>query len=279
MNRYYSESKPFAWLRKKLQVQKPYALPLGEWDSWHANFKTTRPLAYWLTETLPDWLEKPAEWVLDPVSDLKYYIRNRWVSESHKMPTGLAPGQHHEVDQRMLHGLFTTLVDFVEVEKAHMQVIWGNALERKKYNLPWWRRIHWFRWKAWRNPQAGLDYLAWETTLVNNADWFSDPNDPLIGKPTSQAEAAKEVLALYHWWKSIRPQRPDHMDASGWSAYCDRVREKHGSIFGDYGKQTEAEQEECKVALQKSTELEQQYEDEDTEMMIRLIRVRGSLWT
>ena len=47
----------------------------------------------------------------------------------------------------------------------------------------------------------------------------------------------------------------------------------------DSGKQTEAEQEECKVALQKSTELEQQYEDEDTEMMIRLIRVRGSLWT
>lgn len=279
MNRYYSESKPFDWLRKKLQVQKPYALPLGEWERWSDHFKTTRPLAYWLTETLPDWLEKPAEWVLDPVSDLKYYILNRWVSESHKMPTGLTPGQYHEVDQRMLHGLFTTLVDFVEVEKAHMQVICGNALERKKYNLPWWRRIHWFRWKAWRNPQAGLDYLTWETTLVNNAEWFSDPNDPSIGKPTPQAEAAKEVLELYHWWKSVRPQRPDYMDTSGWTAYCERVREKHGGIMIDSGKQTEAEQEECKVALQKSTELEQQYEDEDTEMMIRLIRVRGSLWT
>lgn len=279
MTRYYSDLKPFAWLRKKLQIQKPQALPLGEWESWHLNFKSARPLAYWLTETLPDWLEKPADWIIDPIADFKYHIRNRWVTESHKMHTGLRPGQYHEISERMLHGLFNTLVDFVEVEKAHMQVIWGLALDRKKYDLPWWRRIHWFRWQEWRNAQAGLDHLAWETTLVHDADWFSDTNHPLIGQPTPQAETAKEILELYHWWKSVRPLRPDHMDASGWTAYCERVREQHGSLFADTSKQTEEEQEACTIALKKSSELEQQYQDEDTEMMIRLIRVRGGLWT
>lgn len=279
MNRNYSESKPFAWIRKRLRIQKPCALPWGQWDRWRQDLKTSRPLAYWLTETLPDWLEKPAEFVLDPIIDLKYYIRNRWFVQSHKIPTGLAPGQYHDIEHLMLHGLFTILVNFVEVEKAHMQVIMGNALTQKKYDLPWWRRIHWFRWKAWRNPQAGLDYLAWETTLTNQAEWFSDPNDPLIGKPTLQAQVAKEVLDLYHWWKTARPQRPDPLDASGWTDYCERIIDQYGSIFADPNNDTESERAEAKAALQKSTQLEQQYQDEDTAMLIRLIQVRGGLWT
>jgi hypothetical protein len=33
------------------------------------------------------------------------------------------------------------------------------------------------------------------------------------------------------------------------------------------------------AALKKTREIEQAYEEEDTEMMCRLIKVRGSLWT
>jgi aspartate/tyrosine/aromatic aminotransferase len=35
----------------------------------------------------------------------------------------------------------------------------------------------------------------------------------------------------------------------------------------------------CKTALDKSRELEAKYEQEDEEMMIRLIKIRQSLWT
>jgi hypothetical protein len=35
----------------------------------------------------------------------------------------------------------------------------------------------------------------------------------------------------------------------------------------------------CKTALDRSRELELQYEQEDEAMMIRLIKVRQSLWT
>ena len=37
MNRYYPNSLPFRWLREKLNIQKPLALQLGEWNDWEKN--------------------------------------------------------------------------------------------------------------------------------------------------------------------------------------------------------------------------------------------------
>jgi hypothetical protein len=42
---------------------------------------------------------------------------------------------------------------------------------------------------------------------------------------------------------------------------------------------SEEEAKMCQTALDKSRELELQYATEDEEMMIRLIKVRESLWT
>ena len=277
MNRYYSSSQLFVWLRKKLQIQKPQALPWGEWEQWDRELQSRRPLAFWLTETLPDWLEKPAEWLVDPVSNLKYHLRNRFVTKTHYLRTGLQPGQWHEFDTRLVHGLFTELVNFVEIEKAHMQVIWGKREDWKKYRAPWWRRTHWLRWGEWRCPQAGLDYLNWEAALTTEADWYDDPLHPDIGQPTPQALNAREILALYDWWVRQRPQRPDVHDASGWSAICDEIRAKYQNIFAEVtDEDLRARQN---LALTRSHELEQQYEDQDTDMLIRLIKIRGSLWT
>jgi hypothetical protein len=97
-------------------------------------------------------------------------------------------------------------------------------------------------------------------------------------EPTYQAKAAKEILELYTWWKEIYPARPDVHDASGWTAYCEMRREK-GYKFFDMEDKSEEEAEMCKTALDKSQELELQYAKEDEEMMIRLIKIRESLWT
>lgn len=279
MTRYYASCKPFTWLRKKLKITKPHALPLGGWEKWEAELKTQRPVAYWLTETLPDWLEKPAEWFLDPVSDAKYYVRNRWITQTHVLKTGLKPGQYHELSERMLHGLFTELVEFVEVEKAHMQVIWGNKADRTQYGLPWWRRIHWFRWSQWRSAEAGLDYLKWESELINEASCYTDPDDPAIGQPTSQALDAQETLELYHWWKQVRPLRPDPMEVGGWSSYCEQMQERYGSFYVSAEDRTSEEQEQSHRALAETTAVEQSHSQEDQDMMIRLIKIRESLWT
>ena len=259
MNRYYADAKPFVWLRKKLRIEKPTALPWGEWERWDKETKSQRPIAFWLTETLPDWLQKPAEWFVDPIDDFRYYIKNRYFDRTHLLRTGLKPGSYHECDTRLMDGIMTTLVDFVEIDKAHMQTVWGDREDRKKYQLPWWRRSRWFRWSRWRSAAAGLAYLHWEAGLVNEAFWYSDPNDPAIGQPTPQALAAKEIINIYEWWVIHRPARLDPHDASGWTAVCDEIRKKYGNLFGEVDDpELEARQTQ---ALELCRQMEQQQED------------------
>ena len=68
------------------------------------------------------------------------------------------------------------------------------------------------------------------------------------------------------------------MDAGGWSAYCNYVRDFHGDIWWT-DDQTPEEAAMSKEALDKTHEIEEAYDREDEEMMIRLIKVRRSLWT
>jgi hypothetical protein len=68
------------------------------------------------------------------------------------------------------------------------------------------------------------------------------------------------------------------MDASGWSAFCEQRRQS-GRDFLDFEDRTDEEQEQSKKALDLSNEIEDKYNREDEEMMIRLIKIRQSLWT
>jgi aspartate/tyrosine/aromatic aminotransferase len=57
------------------------------------------------------------------------------------------------------------------------------------------------------------------------------------------------------------------------------MRREKGYHLLDMEDKTPKEAEMCKTALDKSRELEAKYEQEDEEMMIRLIKIRQSLWT
>lgn len=279
MNRHYSDAKIFNWLRAKLNIIKPYALPWGEWEEWENKLKKRRPVAFFLTETLPEWLEKPAEWIVDPIANVKYYIQNRWVTKSHCLTSDLKKGQWYDYETRLMHSLFNELKNFVEIEKAHLNVIvCGDSENRNKYQLPWWRRFYLLRWGSWRCAEAGIDHLNWEIGLSYNEDYGVHPGDPLHGKPTPQAESAKEILDLYNWWTVRRPARPDVHDASGWTEVCEKIRvQNNGKLFAEVtDRNLKREQSKSHKLMKK---LEKQYDREDERMMIRLIKVRRSMWT
>jgi hypothetical protein len=81
------------------------------------------------------------------------------------------------------------------------------------------------------------------------------------------------------------------MDASGWSALCDRRRQARveaakaaGEDFEDdflasLSDRSPAERAESSRILDLSHQIEAEQEAEDEEMMIRLIRIRRALWT
>jgi len=275
MNHYWTCSKFADWLR---------GTPKGEaktgrgWWEWEKAAKESHPIRYWIAEEGLDYVQKVVYFIPDKLHAVKYYINNRWVTRTHALtahPRDLKRGEWCDVGNRFLPCLFNELVDFVEIELAWWHLAW-NSEERHKYDAPWWA-FGWFRWRTWRCPQAGLDNLKWQSELVWKED-ECEPGSPNIGKPTYQAEKALEILALYKWWTDVYRNRPDPHDASGWSEFCDRRRndDRH---FLDFESETAEEKAESRRILDLCHSIEQEYEKEDEEMMIRLIKIRNSLWT
>jgi len=274
MSRYFGSSKPVKWLRTKFGIEKPYALGWGEWEEWEDNLKKERPVAFFFTEALPNALAGTVNWILNPFENTRNYISNRFGSQTHVMRTGLKPGQWYEFDTRLLHAAFNELKNFVEIEQAWMSVAFDGEA-RKKFLTPWWRRRR--IWRKWRCPEAGLAHLAWAKTLT--LDDFKDAGDPTLGEPSPQALAARETEELYRWWTEVRPNRPDPWEASNLTEVFRKYTEKYGKTFPLGITLPENEQQEYLAASDLQHAIDEGYENEDTEMLIRLVKLRRALWT
>jgi hypothetical protein len=96
-------------------------------------------------------------------------------------------------------------------------------------------------------------YVAWAENSVNEE----------YPCPDHQIEAAKQFRELYEWWTIHRPNRKDPMDF-----YEEKENKNPISHYLDK-----------KQRYKQAEELEEQYEKEDTEKLIKLIELRGSMWT
>lgn len=273
---YWSCTKFADWLRG---IDKGGAKTGRGWREWETEAKSKHPIRYWIVEEALDAVQNFLWWPIDKIHDVKYYVNNRWVTRTHSLtahPKDIKPGQWCDVGNRFLPCLFNELVDFVETELAWWHIAWSDKDEKAKYNAPFWA-TGWFRWRTWRCPQAGLDNLEWQRNLVWKEEELGADN-PEVGQRTYQAIKAEEILALYKWWTEVYPKRPDPHDASGWTAYCNMRRER-GDHMLDFEDRNPEEATMARIALDKSQEIEKQYDEEDEAMMIRLIRIRQSLWT
>jgi len=275
---YWTIGKFADWIRG---TPKGNAKTSEGWDAWYADAAKAHPIRYWIAEEGLDFLQTVVYYIPDKLNDVRYYINNRWVSRSHSLtahPRDIKPGQWQDVGNRFLPCLFNELVDFVEVEQAWHHCIWSDEA-KTKFNVPWYRK-GWLRWRTWRSPEAGMEYLQWASGLTIGEDMGADPTSKNYGEPTYQAQAAKEIIELYTWWTTTYRNRPDPHDASGWSAYCDASRIANG------GKLSWSSEDKTPELKKKSTDalkllrkIEAAYEKEDEAMMIRLIKIRQSLWT
>lgn len=248
-------------LRKFFDLQKPEAATMDGWDQWHETTKKARPFAYFVAETIPAKTGRIVyRFLTDPINSFRYGLRVRIFDRYHVIKTGLKPG-YHDCDERLLHGAFNLLVDYVELELPSTVMKFDPKDEKKGKKHPWWSK-GWLRFKAYRDPKMGLRHLRWEMGLGSQS--------------THQAHKAREVWHLYHWWKFVRPLRPDPYDASGWSEFCKNKSMKN--IFRDTPR-TKEEFEKEREILQLSDDIQNHYDEEDENMLIRLIKIRGNLWT
>ena len=269
---YWSCTKFAEWIRG---TEKPKAETGEGWDAWYKMAAAAHPIRYWIAEEALDAIQNFIWWPVDKVYEMKYYINNRWVTHTHALtahPRDIPRGEWRDVGNRFLPCLFNELVDFVEVELAWWHIAWDQEA-KAKYKAPFWAS-GWFRWRTWRCPEAGLDNLDWQLRLR------VDENDP-NSEPTQQAKNAQEILDLYNWWTQVYPNRPDPYEASGWTAICEEERQANGGKLnlGSLGGGSPAQRKRMDRAHKMIDKMEREWEKEDEQMMIRLIRVRGSLWT
>jgi hypothetical protein len=151
-----------------------------------------------------------------------------------------------------------------------------NDEEQKKYNVPWYRS-GWLRWRTWRCPEAGMAYLNWAATLTNEE--FLEEGEKHKAEPTYQANAAKEIIELYTWWTVIYRNRPDPYEASGWTAVCEESRIANGGRLNFGAEKDPVLKKKSDKAHKLLQKIEADYNKEEEEMMIRLIKIRESLWT
>ena len=254
------------WLRG---TPKGRAKSFEDWETWRKEAEAAHPIRFWLAETALSTAQDVLTWPFRKVYDAKYYLINRFVTKTHALTSSLKRGAWHEYDTRVLHCLFDELVNYVEVEEAWSNVAWDSAA-RARYKPPIYG-IGRLRTRTWRCAEAGLDKLNWAAGLTEEDDEGNS-----TGVPTRQAQGAKEIIELYKWWTTVYPQRADPHDVSGWTAICEKRREDG---LGIGASKTPEEADEIKRALELTSKIEQEYDDEDTEMLIRLIKVRRNMWT
>ena len=273
---YWTCSKFADWLRG---TAKPGSATSEGWDEWTDTATKAHPFRYWLADEALGFLQDFVTWPTRKLYNIKYYINNRWVSRTHALTAharDIKPGHWQDVGHRFLPCLFNELVDFVEVELAWFHIAWDPEA-RKKFDSPWYAS-GWFRTRTWRSRVAGLANLEWQRQLR----WTEDEvgaGHKLLGKLTDQAVKAQEILDLYTWWTETYRNRPDAYEASGWSAYCETSRIANSGRLSFSSDKTPELKKMGNQALKLLHKIEADYEKEDTDMLIRLIKVRHGLWT
>jgi len=228
--------------------KKPMMLSLEDWEKWRKEQQKTRPFRYWFSDKVLPKIQDVVYYPYDMVSSIKNYYKNRFVTKTHYLKTGLPPGQWYDFDIRILHALFNELVEFVEIELAHLSK-WDS---NKKY-----------KFKNGRCIRAAYDYFEYiqndfdqiKNKLANDYGKYS-PNKYAneLYHAQKRLDEAQTVKKLYEWWTIKRPKRQN--------PYYSISKKTHGPKYYEL-----------------IEEIYQDYNNEDTNMLIELIKIRQSLWS
>lgn len=225
VSKLYNKSVSFSFTELILGEQIPLALEYHQWDQYYAQLRTRKPYRYWIAQRLFKTIKRVILWPYRTILGIRAYIHNRWISKTHYLKTGLTPGYYYEFDDRILYGLFNELVEFVEIQLAHISL----HNDTKKYQF-----------KDGRCVAAAYDYFAWADSLTEEWDL------PL-------KQSMQTVQELYEWWTISRPQRIESHEITPAT---------HGNDF---------------LNIRISNDYD--YYQEDTQQIIRLIKIRQNLWT
>ena len=230
------------------------------WNDFGEKFRKEAPVRFFIKYAIISRING----LFDRLGRLGWDIRYRTIRRYHLVNTKLGVG-YHEIDQRMLHANFELLVDFVEIECANI----ATAFKPKKRRavMGWWYHApSLLRVKEFRSRELGMQHLEWESTLAS-------PTLNEYERSEGQATRAVQIILLYTWWKDAFPNRQE--------IAAPDADEPVGAKFLS-AKWKKANPEYSEKFAQWSADSFQQvldWDTEDEEMLIALMKIRKGLWT
>lgn len=230
-------------------MSKPKSATIEEWAEWTVAAKKKK-FCYWLTETVPlKYRVMKMRW-LDNIWKLvyRYHPKHKY----HLIDTGLKP-DYYEIDERMLHGMFNLLVEYVEVENA-----W--RLSRSDDSKP-----------VKTGREVGLEAIDWQIQADGDLD----------DKWSKERRAAwEEIKFLYLWWKDVHPTLLEQIDNLTGEALEDGYGLlEGGTAMEKLANRTEEQKAKARAVYEKQEQLKEVLFAKENEMMGRLFKVRRSLWS
>ena len=219
---------------------------------------------------------------------------------------GIKRGVWWDTDTILFHAMFSLLCDFVENEYGYMDSRKFKEIKAllKEYDRyledgKWTReefekdyvdahydeleyvRTSWLdrliRRSYWKE-KLGLAHLDWAINLVNDPNTLEETGVPAEEWHRHQSEMAQKIKELY-------PNRPEPYAGDGPKHFF--VDEHGNGTVSPLSNEPAVDglrvmrkfSPEARVYFDQCRAIEEQYEQEDTEKMIELIKLRRALWT
>ena len=246
-------------IKKWFFQDMPEAATPEEWDEWNTQAQANK-VRWFFAKILPDWFVSV---FIYPYENIRSKLKNKYIRKYNLIKIhSLKATEWHSTDSRLMHGMFQLLVDLVELEKAHLQIVFSED------NLPK------YMYKAnYRSAKMGMKYIDWEISLGKEGG-------------INQSKNAKKIKDLYIWWADARPKRTDLMNVKGPMGvstneyYEDTTSDKTGrATFSHIGRKKDENPELYESVNKAYNDAEEMYEKEDEKMLIQLIKLRKYLWT
>jgi hypothetical protein len=249
--------------KRWMDYNPPGSMSSKGWRLFGKEFKEKAPIRHWFKHEFRHAITLPIKWKYDKIN---YWIRYRTYDRYHIVDTGLKP-DYYDVRTLVLHANFNMLKDFVEVEQAWHTYLWSDEYKNKaswcEKHMPFYRFFYPFR-----RPDLGIKHLEWASTL-------DDPKLPPHERCDHQAVAAREISAIYDWWVNQRPARKEIEH----TPYDNQGLDGILACFDDDFDRTAPDFIAHQKSMDDAGKQEEEWHDEDEQMLIRLIKVRRSLWT
>lgn len=262
MNKSWSESKLSEFI---LGEPKPKIFGVNEYQEWCQDLKNRKRIRFYFSEDFLDDLQDFIYYPFSLILKIKHYILNRFIYKTHTLSSSLKKGEYHSFEDKVLYCLFDSLVDYVEKVKAYNYLVCMSDEEFKNSKITWFDKFK-VKYLNCGSQNIGLSCLNWEIGLKHDESSFLDKNDPIYGEQTEQAKTAEIILGLYNWWKIERKHRKDPFIITS----CDDLIKNHGY--------SEEYKDERFRLYKEIDEIEQKHIDEDSEMLMTLIKIRQDLW-